>query len=95
MSDPALPGRRRGPLRNVWRRIQLTYRYLGWRTLAFRVLTFPLRFTPLGRRLRLRSGNGLDVSPSKSSTTKSMRTACASGSPPDWTQSNSARRWRR
>ncbi len=30
-------------------------RYLGWRTLLFRILTFPLRFTPLGRRLRLRS----------------------------------------
>src|SRR5207248_6447241 len=55
MNDSALPGPRRGPLGNLWRRIALTYRYLGWRTLAFRVLTFPLRFTPLGRRLRLRS----------------------------------------
>ena len=30
-------------------------RYHGWRTLLFRVITFPLRFTPLKRRLRLRS----------------------------------------
>lgn len=37
------------------RRIQLTYRYLGWRTVLFRVFTFPLRFTPLKRYVRLRS----------------------------------------
>lgn len=35
------------------RRIYLTYRYLGWRTLLFRIATFPLRFTPLKRRLGL------------------------------------------
>ncbi len=34
------------------RRIHLTYRYLGWRTLLFRVLTLPLRFTPLRRYLK-------------------------------------------
>jgi GT2 family glycosyltransferase len=39
----------------VRRRIYLTYRYLGWRTLLFRAITLPLRFTPLGRRLKLRS----------------------------------------
>jgi GT2 family glycosyltransferase len=55
MDDSGLPGARRGPLRNLWRRIYLTYRYLGPRTLVFRMLTFPLRFTPLERRLRLRS----------------------------------------
>src|SRR5437588_1836150 len=55
MSDPVLSGPQRGPLGNMWRRIALTYRYLGWRTLAFRVLTFPLRFTPLKRGLGLRS----------------------------------------
>jgi len=38
------------------RRIQLTYRYLGWRTLLFRVLTLPLRLTPLRRYLRPRYG---------------------------------------
>jgi GT2 family glycosyltransferase len=39
----------------------LTYRYLGWRTLLFRIVTFPLRFTPLKRRLRLRSDWGDDA----------------------------------
>ncbi len=38
------------------RRIELTYRYLGWRTLLFRVLTLPLRLTPLRRYLRPRYG---------------------------------------
>src|SRR5947209_3732672 len=37
------------------RRIYLTYRYLGWRSLLWRALTFPLRLTPLRRRLRLDS----------------------------------------
>jgi GT2 family glycosyltransferase/glycosyltransferase involved in cell wall biosynthesis len=45
----------KGPLAGVRRRIYLTYRYLGWRVLLFRALTLPLRFTPLGRRLKLRS----------------------------------------
>jgi GT2 family glycosyltransferase len=44
-----------GPFAGVRRRIYLTYRYHGWRTLLFRALTFPLRFTPLRHRLRLRS----------------------------------------
>ncbi len=34
------------------RRIQLTYRHLGWRTLLFRVFTLPLRLTPLRRYLK-------------------------------------------
>jgi GT2 family glycosyltransferase len=51
----AIDGPRRGPLAGLRRRIYLTYHYLGWRTLLFRVLTFPLRFTPLKRRLALRS----------------------------------------
>ncbi len=51
----ALDGSFSGPLAGVRRRIYLTYRYLGWRTLLFRVLTFPLRLTPLKRRLRLRT----------------------------------------
>jgi GT2 family glycosyltransferase len=38
------------------RRIELTVRYLGWRTLLFRVLTLPLRLTPLRRYLRPRYG---------------------------------------
>jgi GT2 family glycosyltransferase/glycosyltransferase involved in cell wall biosynthesis len=56
-----IEGRPRGPFAKVWRRIVLTYRYLGWRTLLFRALTFPLRFTPLRRRLRLRSEWGDDA----------------------------------
>ena len=36
------------------RRVYLTYRYLGWRALLLRIITFPLRFTPLKRYLRLR-----------------------------------------
>jgi GT2 family glycosyltransferase/glycosyltransferase involved in cell wall biosynthesis len=43
--------RRRAP--SLWRRIVLTYRYLGWRTVLYRLLTYPLRFTPLRKRLRL------------------------------------------
>jgi len=39
---------------SLWRRIQLTYRYHGWRALLFRAITFPLRFTPLRHHLALR-----------------------------------------
>ena len=53
--DAAVDGSFSGPLASLRRRIYLTYYYLGWRTLLFRALTFPLRFTPLKRRLRLRS----------------------------------------
>jgi len=55
IADTALDGNARGPLAGVRRRIYLTYRYHGWRTLLFRAVTFPLRFTPLKRYLRLRS----------------------------------------
>jgi GT2 family glycosyltransferase len=51
----ALGGRVRGPFASLRRRIRLTVHYLGWRTLLFRAVTFPLRFTPLKRRLALRS----------------------------------------
>jgi GT2 family glycosyltransferase/glycosyltransferase involved in cell wall biosynthesis len=60
IAQRALDGEFSGPLAGLRRRIYLTYRYLGWRTLLFRLLTFPLRFTPLKRRLRLRSGTGHD-----------------------------------
>ena len=43
--------RRQAP--SLWRRIVLTYRYLGLRSLLYRLVTFPLRFTPLRKRLRL------------------------------------------
>jgi GT2 family glycosyltransferase/glycosyltransferase involved in cell wall biosynthesis len=55
IAGSSLGGPVRGPLGSLRRRIQLTIHYLGWRTLLFRVVTFPLRFTPLGRRLQLRS----------------------------------------
>ena len=38
-----------GQLANLPRRIYLTYSYNGARSVLFRALTFPLRFTPLGR----------------------------------------------
>jgi GT2 family glycosyltransferase len=50
-----LDGTPRGPFKSLRRRIYLTYRYLGWRTLLFRAITLPLRLTPLRHRLRLRS----------------------------------------
>jgi len=51
----ALDGTFSGPLAGLRRRIYLTYRYHGWRTLLFRAVTLPLRFTPLKHRLRLRT----------------------------------------
>ncbi len=45
---------RRSPIANVARRIYLTYRYHGPGTLAFRLVTYPLRYTPLARFLTLR-----------------------------------------
>jgi GT2 family glycosyltransferase/glycosyltransferase involved in cell wall biosynthesis len=55
MSDSPTEGRPHGPFSHLRRRIYLTYRYFGVRTILFRLLTFPLRFTPLQRRLRLRT----------------------------------------
>src|SRR6185437_537995 len=61
IAQSALDGGFKGPLAGLRRRIYLTYHYLGWRTLLFRVLTFPLRFTPLRNRLVLRSRMGHDL----------------------------------
>jgi GT2 family glycosyltransferase/glycosyltransferase involved in cell wall biosynthesis len=61
IASSALDGEFKGPLAGLRRRIYLTYHYLGWRTLLFRVLTFPLRFTPLRHRLTLRSRMGHDL----------------------------------
>jgi GT2 family glycosyltransferase/glycosyltransferase involved in cell wall biosynthesis len=63
IAGAALDGSTRGPLAGVRRRIYLTYRYHGWRTLLFRMITFPLRFTPLKRRLQLRSAASHDLYP--------------------------------
>ncbi len=56
----AIEGEFKGPLAGLRRRIYLTHRYLGWRTLLYRIVTFPLRFTPLRHRLSLRSRTGED-----------------------------------
>jgi GT2 family glycosyltransferase len=55
MSQSPIEGRPQGALSNLRRRIYLTYSYFGLRTILFRLVTFPLRFTPLERRLRLRT----------------------------------------
>jgi len=49
----AVDGDPKGQLFNLRRRIYLTYRYHGIGALVYRALTFPLRFTPLRRYLRL------------------------------------------
>jgi len=61
IASRALDGEFKGPLAGLRRRIYLTIHYLGWRTLLFRIVTFPLRFTPLKRRLRLRSSSSEDA----------------------------------
>ncbi len=55
MSDNPLDGRPQGAFSNLRRRIYLTYTHFGLRTILFRLITFPLRFTPLERRMRLRT----------------------------------------
>jgi GT2 family glycosyltransferase len=55
MSHDPLQGRPEGAFSNLRRRIHLTYTHFGLRTILWRALTFPLRFTPLHRRLRLRT----------------------------------------
>src|SRR3954452_7587339 len=64
--DAAVATMRRGRIASIWRRIVLTYRYLGARTLALRVLTYPLRFTPLRHRLKLGRGIELEQARAKS-----------------------------
>jgi GT2 family glycosyltransferase/glycosyltransferase involved in cell wall biosynthesis len=54
-------GVRRGPFKDLRRRIRLTVEYHGWRILLFRAVSFPLRFTPLRHRLRLRSADAGDT----------------------------------
>ncbi len=55
MSHDPIQGRPEGALSNLRRRIHLTYTHFGLRTILWRAITFPLRFTPLHRRLRLRT----------------------------------------
>ncbi|HLL92025.1 MAG TPA: glycosyltransferase, partial [Solirubrobacteraceae bacterium] len=55
MNESPIEGRRQGNFSNLRRRIYLTYTHFGLRTILFRAVTFPLRFTPLEKRLRLRT----------------------------------------
>ncbi len=55
MSHDPIQGRPEGAFSNLRRRIYLTYTHFGLRTILWRLVTFPLRFTPLQRRLRLRT----------------------------------------
>ena len=48
---PPHPPSPQGRIADLWRRGKLTLRYHGPKELAFRVVTAPLRPTPLGRRL--------------------------------------------
>jgi GT2 family glycosyltransferase len=50
LTPPAQP--REGPRFGLRERIYLTYRYHGLASILYRLLTFPLRFTPLGPRVR-------------------------------------------
>ncbi len=52
-SEPQLETGIRAGSFTIRERIRLTIEYHGVRALAYRALTFPLRFTPLKRRLRL------------------------------------------
>jgi len=61
IDERAVDGCGRGPFADVRRRVKLTIRYHGWRALLFRIVTFPLRLTPLRHRLRLRSVWGEDA----------------------------------
>ena len=53
--DAAIAAMPRGPFANLRRRIALTWQYLGAREVAWRIVTFPIRFTPLRHRLKLGS----------------------------------------
>jgi GT2 family glycosyltransferase/glycosyltransferase involved in cell wall biosynthesis len=55
MSHDPIQGKPAGAFSNLRRRIHLTYTHFGLRTILWRLITFPLRFTPLHRRLRLRT----------------------------------------
>ncbi len=53
VAQGAITARRPSRLANLPRRIYLTYKYRGLSSVIYRAVTFPLRFTPLERFLRL------------------------------------------
>ena len=55
MSHDPIQGTPEGAFSNLRRRIYLTYINYGLRTILWRLVTFPLRFTPLHGRMRLRT----------------------------------------
>ncbi len=55
MSHDPIQGKPEGAFSNLRRRAYLTYTHFGLRTILWRLVTFPLRFTPLQRRMRLRT----------------------------------------
>ena len=55
-----LDGHARHSPAGIWRRIRLTYEYHGPRTLLFRAVTFPLRFTPLRPVVMPRGGGSVE-----------------------------------
>jgi len=56
MSDNnPIQGKPQGAFSDLKRRIYLTYTNYGLRTILWRLITFPLRFTPLERHMRLRT----------------------------------------
>ena len=57
----ALDGTRQSQFASLGRRVYLTVRYRGVGQTLYRAATFPLRFTPLQRRLRLGPGSGTGV----------------------------------
>jgi GT2 family glycosyltransferase len=56
-----LDGRRPGRLAGLPRRIYLTWRYRGLRSLLYKTVVFPLRLTPLDRFLPLGDGQARDT----------------------------------
>ncbi len=57
MPRSALDGTRQGRLANLPRRIYLTYKYRGFKSVIYQTLIFPLRLTPLDRLLALGPGS--------------------------------------
>ena len=61
MGRAALDGTRPGRFAELPRRIYLTWRYRGFRSVLYQTLVFPLRLTPLDRILNLGPGRGAEV----------------------------------